>query len=207
MQLAVFGGTGRVGRRVVERALAAGHAVRALVRDPARLAPRSRLDIVVGDVTDAGAVLATIEGSDAVVSARGGGPVERPGTVLSDGMRHVVAAMARSGVGRVLAVAGSGVLDDPTGGVRGEAPGFPPAYLAINAEHLGTWQALRASPLVWTLACCPDLVDGGSSGRYRVAADRLPEEATWIGVDDVADFLVAQLTSPAFHRRRVGLGA
>ena len=38
MHIAVFGGTGRVGGRFIEYALAEGHTVRALVRDPAKLA-------------------------------------------------------------------------------------------------------------------------------------------------------------------------
>lgn len=37
MRLTVFGATGGVGREVVGQALAAGHEVTAVVRDPARL--------------------------------------------------------------------------------------------------------------------------------------------------------------------------
>ncbi len=69
MRLAVFGGTGRVGRRVLEDALAAGHAVRALVRDPARLTPRPGLVLVPGDVTDPDAVQRTVGDAAAVISA------------------------------------------------------------------------------------------------------------------------------------------
>ncbi|MFN8645596.1 MAG: NAD(P)H-binding protein [Gemmatimonadales bacterium] len=206
MRLAVFGGTGRVGRRVLEDALAAGHAVRALVRDPARLTPRPGLVLVPGDVTDPDAVQRTVGDAAAVISALGGGPLERPGTVLSEGMRHIVAAMVRTGGRRVLAVAGSGVLDDPAGGLRGEAAAFPAIYRPINAEHLGTWRALRESGLDWTLACCPDLVDGERTGRCRLLADRLPEGATRVTVGDVADVLLSQLPSTAFLQRRVGLG-
>ncbi|MYV67428.1 NAD(P)H-binding protein, partial [Streptomyces sp. SID2131] len=38
MRLTVFGATGGVGREVVRQALAAGHEVTAVVRNPARLA-------------------------------------------------------------------------------------------------------------------------------------------------------------------------
>lgn len=206
MRLAVFGGTGRVGRRLIEDALAGGHTVRALVRDPARLPPRPGLVLVQGDVTDPEAVQRTVGDAAAVLSALGGGPLERPGTILSDGMRHIVAAMTEAGSRRVLAVAGSGVLDDPAGGLRGDAPGFPAIYRPINAEHLGTWRALRESGLAWTLACCPDLVDGARTGRCRLLADRLPEGATRVTVGDVADVLLAQLHSATFLQRRVGLG-
>ncbi|MFZ1628219.1 MAG: NAD(P)H-binding protein, partial [Anaerolineae bacterium] len=38
MKIAVFGATGGAGRQVVEQALAAGHQVSALARNPAKLA-------------------------------------------------------------------------------------------------------------------------------------------------------------------------
>ncbi|MCB0237620.1 MAG: NAD(P)H-binding protein, partial [Anaerolineae bacterium] len=53
MQIAVFGATGGTGQQVVQQALAAGHSVTALVRDPSRLAAQDeRLTVVEGDVLD-----------------------------------------------------------------------------------------------------------------------------------------------------------
>ena len=58
MHLALFGATGRVGGRLLEYALAEGHTVRALVRDPAKLVPRAGLTVLAGDVLDPAAVAA-----------------------------------------------------------------------------------------------------------------------------------------------------
>lgn len=69
MHIAVFGGSGRVGGRFIEYALAEGHTVRTLVRDPAKLAPRAGLEILAGDVLTPADVERTIAGADAVVSA------------------------------------------------------------------------------------------------------------------------------------------
>ncbi|MEO8139305.1 MAG: SDR family oxidoreductase [Gemmatimonadota bacterium] len=207
MKIAVFGGTGRVGLRLIEYATAAGHEVRALVRDSAKLpANIPGLSALQGDVTDAAAVESAIAGADAVLSALGGAGLANPGTILSDGMRNIVAGMQRLGVRRVLAVAGSGVLDDPRGGLRGEAADFPPVYAAITREHRGTWDALKASQLDWTLVCCPDLVGGERTGRYRRETDRLPEGAASISVEDVADFMLSDMGRLEYVRRRVGLG-
>lgn len=53
MKIALFGATGGVGRAFVEQALAAGHEVSALVRDPARLdASSPDLRVVTGNVLD-----------------------------------------------------------------------------------------------------------------------------------------------------------
>ena len=179
--------------------------MRALVRDPARLPTGLGGQIVQGDITDAEAVGTTIEGAEAVLSALGGAGLAHPGTILSDGMRAIVAAMKRAGTMRVLAVAGSGVLDDASGRLRSEAPDFPPIYAAITHEHLATWEALRSSPLDWTLVCCPDLLDGELTRRYRVTADVLPDGGGSISVEDTAAFLLQQISLAAFVRRRVGI--
>lgn len=205
MRLTVFGATGRVGRRLLEYAARDGHSVRALVRDPGRLPAGLGGQLVTGDVGDPAAVLSAIDGSEAVLSALGGAGLANPGTVLSSGMRTITGAMKRTGLSRVLAVAGSGVLDDPRGGLRSEAPGFPPVYAAITREHLGTWDALRTSQLDWTLVCCPDLVDGELTKRYRVAADLLPQGGTSISVEDTAGFMLQQMNLTPFVRRRVGI--
>ena len=53
MKLAVFGGTGRTGRLLVEQALAAGHQVTVLVRTPSKLQiGDERLRTVQGDALD-----------------------------------------------------------------------------------------------------------------------------------------------------------
>jgi putative NADH-flavin reductase len=206
VKLAVFGGTGRVGRRIIEYAIAGGDTVRALVRDPARLpAVGAGLESIVGDVTDSAAVLATLEGTDAVLSALGGAGLANPGTTLSQGMRTIVAGMRQLGLRRVLAVAGSGVLDDPRGGIRADAPNFPAIYLNITREHRGTWEALRESGLDWTLVCCPDLLDGERTDRYRAEVSRLPKAGKSISVEDVAGFMLDELRQRRYIGQRAGL--
>jgi putative NADH-flavin reductase len=206
MRLAIFGGTGRVGRRLLQYATAGGYRARALVRDPARGRELpDGVELVSGDVTDPAAVLEGLQGCQAVLSALGGAGLANPGTTLSQGMRTIVAAMHRQGIRRVLAVAGSGILDDPRGGLRSEAPGFPAVYQAITAEHRGTWDALQASDLDWTLVCCPDLVDGARTDHYRVSANQLPQGGSSISVEDTAGFMIGQLGDPAGLRGRVGI--
>ncbi|WP_430644777.1 NAD(P)-dependent oxidoreductase [Agromyces sp. GXS1127] len=72
--IALFGGTGKTGRRVLERALAAGYDVRALVRDPDKLgdpAGHPALTVMVGDVLDPVAVDETVAGADVVPPCSG----------------------------------------------------------------------------------------------------------------------------------------
>jgi putative NADH-flavin reductase len=206
MRLAIFGGTGRVGRRLIEYGLAEGHSIVALVRDPARLTAHGNgCRALAGDVLDPAGVDETVYGSDAVLSAIGGAGLAAPGSAISGGMRNIVAAMDRRGVRRVLAVAGSGVLDAPGGELRSDSPDFPSAYRAINQEHLGTWAALRESGLDWTLVCTPDLVDGQRTLAWRTRINQLPEGAAQVSVEDTAAFMLQQLSHRGFVGTRVGL--
>jgi len=75
MYVAITGGTGFIGSHCVAHAVASGHRVRMLVRNPgkARTAldvhgvDRSAVDIAIADLTDAPALRAGLEGVDAVL--------------------------------------------------------------------------------------------------------------------------------------------
>jgi uncharacterized protein YbjT (DUF2867 family) len=67
--IAVTGGTGFVGSRFVDAALAAGHSIRALTRRPQP--PRDGMTWVPGTLEDGTALHALVSGSDAVVHVAG----------------------------------------------------------------------------------------------------------------------------------------
>lgn len=206
LHLAIFGGTGRTGVHLVDGALAAGHRVRVLARDPGRLTTtHPALAVVAGDVLDPDAVARTVAGADAVLSALGGAGTAAPGDAVAGGMRHIVAAMEQHGVRRVVALAGAGILDLPGVGLRNERPGYPAAFRLTTQQHRQAWDALAASALDWTLVCTPDLLPGPPTRRFRVLDDQLPEGGRTIPRADVAAFMLDELTRRAHVRRRVGL--
>jgi putative NADH-flavin reductase len=190
---------------MLEYAAREGHGLRALVRDPARLPAGLGGHIIAGDVSDPDAVRATIDGCEAVLSALGGAGLANPGTAISGGMKTIVAEMKRAGISRVLAVGGSGVLDGADGKLRSEAPDFPKVFAAISQEHRTTWEVLKPSGLDWTMVCCPDILDGELTKRYRVSADVLPDGGRSISTEDVAWFMLQQVPLTPFVRRRVGI--
>ena len=206
MLIALFGATGRVGGRFLEYALADGHTVRALVRDAGKLAPRHGLEVVQGDVLDAPTVAAVIAGTDAVVSGLGGAGVADPGEAQSQGMRNIIAGMARHGVRRVLGVAGGGILDSVEGGLRHDQPSFPAVFKLVSERHKQAWHAMRDSGLDWTMVATGDIVPGERTGVYRTLEDLLPEGGRRISVEDVADFLLRTLRDGTHLRKRVGAG-
>ena len=206
VKIALFGATGRVGTRLLEYALAEGHSIRALARDASRIASRPGLEVVQGDVLDALTVARVIAGTDAVLSGLGGAGVQDPGEAQSQGMRNIVAGMKQYGVRRVLGVAGGGILDSPSGGLRHDQPGFPAMFRAVSTRHMEAWHAMRDSGLDWTMIATGDIVPGERTGVYRWLDQRLPEKGNRISVEDVADFMLKELRANAHLRMRVGLG-
>jgi putative NADH-flavin reductase len=69
MKVAVFGGSGCIGRSIVREALGRGHDVTAAARPPSRLVVRhARLAPAIADVTRSDQVARTIDGHSAVGS-------------------------------------------------------------------------------------------------------------------------------------------
>ncbi|ONI70468.1 NAD(P)-dependent oxidoreductase [Actinosynnema sp. ALI-1.44] len=69
MRCVVFGATGYIGGRLIPQLLAAGHEVRAVARDPGKLAEvpwREDVEIVRGDVTDPASVADAVQGQQVV---------------------------------------------------------------------------------------------------------------------------------------------
>jgi nucleoside-diphosphate-sugar epimerase len=107
---AVTGGSGFVGRHLIRRLLADGHAVRSLDIVPLDL---PRVAAFVGDVRDAAAVRRLLAGADVLVHAAAALPIAGSRRALRsvnvDGTRTVVEAATEARVGRVVVVS-SGVV-------------------------------------------------------------------------------------------------
>lgn len=202
MQIALFGATGRTGRLVLDRLLARGDRIRALVRDPAKLAPRAGLETLAGDARDTPAVARAVASADAIVCCLGMQDITVPATDFSDAVRTIVEAARTAGVRRIVAIASAGVLDDPRGGLRNQR-GLPAAFANIAAEHTRNLRTLEASGLDWTLMCPIDLVDA-PAGTARWAFDDLPA-GSHTGYADLADTIVAMLGRRDAHARCVGV--
>lgn len=203
MKLAIFGGTGRVGQQVVRLALERGYGVTLLAREAGEDAPG--VERVVGDVLTQADVERVIAGRNAILSTLGVPDFRNPGTLLEDGMRTICTVARALGVRRVVALAGGGVLDHPGGGLRQEQASFPEAFRAISRAHAGTWRALQDSRLDWTLVCTGDQVAGSDPARVVALADRYPDATNKVGTEDIAAFMLDQVTDRQFVARRVGL--
>jgi putative NADH-flavin reductase len=197
MNLAVFGGTGGVGREVVTQALDAGHHVTAYVRNPSKLdVAHSNLTVAAGELTDGDAVQRAVHGADAVISALGPSLDRKAtGMPLVDGTRTIVDAMRAEGVERYIGMA-TPSLRDPRdkGSLLGRIVPFMGRTFLARAyrELLDMAQLVTDSPLNWTIARFTRPTDGPGTGTVRagyLGRDRIRASITR---SDIARFLLDQ---------------
>jgi len=98
----ILGAAGGIGRQCVDIALAKGHHVTAVLRNPAKLTiVHQHLRIVKGDITDPATFSKDLENVDAVISAigvSGGLGSDKPTTLYSQGNANLLQAMKKAGV-------------------------------------------------------------------------------------------------------------
>lgn len=203
MNVVVFGATGDTGRWITDRAARAGHEISAFVRDPHRMrVVHDRVNIVRGDVLDAASVDGAVAGQDAVLSALGSA-ARNPAPVLSDGVRHILDAMERHRVRRIVVLSAAGALGEPAGflfgnlGLRIFRMWLPGVY----REHRKMLEELQRRDLDWIAVRAVLLTNAPPRGHYRVAVEGIPRWGFRISRADVADFMVRQLTSDEFVRK------
>jgi putative NADH-flavin reductase len=108
MHLTVVAATGRIGRHVLDQALADGHTVTAAVRTPTNL--DVEVDAAAVDLTDPDVdeLTRAVIKADAVISCLGPRHKGEYG-IVTPGTAAIVTAMERVGVRRILAISGAGV--------------------------------------------------------------------------------------------------
>ncbi len=202
MRVTVIGATGRTGRQLVRRALDLGHEVTAFARHPGKLGlDHPRLRTVEGDVQNLPDVEQAVQGQDAVVS--GLGPTRSSAErVMTTGATHVVEAMKKQGVDRLVWLTGAGVEaegDEPSllrTVMQGLLNVFSPSVFEDSAR---AFEVIRESDLDWTVVRVPRLKGGPAEGGYR--ATFKPPGPTALSRADVAAFMLEQLEDDAYVRR------
>lgn len=207
MRYFVTGATGFVGGRVARLLRAEGHAVHALVRDPAKAADLEALGVtlVPGDVTDAASVRAGMAGAEGVYHIAGWYKLgERDKTagerVNVQGTRNVLTAMRELNIPKGVYTSTLAINSDTHGVLVDESYRFQGKHITeydrtkAAAHDLALELAAAGLPLVMVL---PGLIYGpGDTSSLGTAVEqylrgRLPmvpaqQRLTFAHVDDVA---------------------
>lgn len=205
-RLAVVGATGSLGRVIVSRALARGHEVVAISRDPSRIAsehPGHERALVrrACDVTDATATAQALAGADAVIVALGAGILDRSRS-RELGTRGVLAGMKQLGLRRLVCLSILGLGDSYATLPWGYKLFVKPLLLRLPyRDHAAQEALVGASDLDWTLVRPPNFTDGPATGDHRHGVgDELQHSTLRISRADLADFMIDQVSDDRYLR-------
>jgi putative NADH-flavin reductase len=218
MRLTLVAATGATGRLVLERALAAGHEVTAVVRSPERLP--AGVAAVRADLSrpDPAALASAVAGADAVVSALGPTSKAEAG-VAERGTRALVEAMRQAGARRLVVLSAAPIGTVPTAARPDKPrhdPGDGPLLRVLApivkralAEHYADVAAMEDvvldSGLEWTIVRPPQLTDKPAKGAWRTAYGRNPRNGMKISRADLAAAMLQAAEDPASARRILGV--
>ena len=219
MKLALLGATGGVGREVLSQAIAAGHAVTAVVRNPSKLP--ADVDVVRLDLAgpDGEVLAATLRNVDAVISAVGPSRAAQAG-IAARATAAITHAMAGAGVRRLVVISAA-----PVGVVPSSHRPHPPRYDPgddLLMRHLlsplirrvfgpvytdlaAMEDLLRDGSLDWTAIRPPRLTNGPLTRTYRTAIDRNLPHGMIISRPDVAHLTLTVLQQSETVRHSVGV--
>ncbi|MBE3008225.1 NAD(P)H-binding protein [Microbispora sp. NEAU-D428] len=205
--LAVVGATGRTGRLVVERALAAGHHVTAVARRPENLdLDHPRLTRRAADVLDPGALRDALAGLHIVVSALGSAG-RGPTTVYSAGTAAIVAALPPDARLLVISSAGLAVPADAGPGARLLGRVLHRLMRDTYADMARMEELLAGSGLRWTAVRPTGLTDRPGTGRPRVSIGATGRVGNRTSRADLAAFVVDRLDDPSTFGRPVAVSS
>ncbi|MCO1575310.1 NAD(P)H-binding protein [Crossiella sp. SN42] len=204
-KIIIFGAGGRVGRLVAAEALARGHQVTSVVRDPARH-PDLPGRVVAGDVTDPDSVAALVPGHEVAVST-----VYDVSADPAEFYPAAARALAAVPGVRVL-VLGIAVLLESAPEVRLlDSPEFPAEYRPFCLGHAAGSAVLAGSPGLDWLVLSPigefDFAAGRTGhrtdGGFVTPGWPRPEGAL-SGVD-FATAVVEEIETPRHHGGQVAV--
>jgi putative NADH-flavin reductase len=219
MKLTIFAATGGIGRQLLEQALAAGHDVTAVARNPRALPTRVRAVAADLGAPDPAVLESAVAGADAVLS--GLGPRTRSDAgIASRGTRAIVGAMEATGVRRIVVVSAAPVSTmaspgrpDPPGRDPGEGlvtrrlvmPLLRAALREVYDDLALMEDVLRASDLDWTVVRPPRLTNRPATGTYRTASGHNLRGGVLVARADVAHLMLEVLEQPGTIGQAIGI--
>ena len=209
MNIALYGATGKVARPVLDEALARGHKVTAITRDPSRepLPSHGNLKVEQGDILID--VTGVVRGHDVVISAIGA-PRGSSGGLLIKAAHSLIRGLDGASIRRLLVVGGAGILEVSPGVRYLDTPEFPAEALPASSAHLEALKSYSESQLDWTVVSpAAEFKPGERTGRYRTAGGMLirdKEGKSRISFEDYAIAMIDEAENPKFMGKHMAVG-
>jgi putative NADH-flavin reductase len=201
VKVLIIGATGATGQILMREALAQGHEVTALARNPSAVAPEDpRLRVLQGNALDTSSVGAAVAGQDAVLSALGTRSA-RPTTLFSESTHNIISAMNKHGVRRLVCITGIGAGDSKGHvGFLYDRIMLPFVVKNIYEDKTRQEEAIKQSDLDWVIVRPARLTDEPAKGEYNVFLGGSYTAKT-ISRADVVSFMLAQLTDDTYMHK------
>jgi putative NADH-flavin reductase len=212
-KILIIGANGGIGRQSVEIALAAGHHVTAIVRQPANLPlTHPNLEIIQGDVMHPEIFEKNIGHQDAVISAlgvKGGLMGDKPTTLYSQGNANLLHLMKEKGIRRAYFISASAIEISP---VMPFFARFAAKYILqkllrhMYADQREMERLVKVSGLDWTIIRPPRLTDKPATGKYRFSINSFLKNSLSVSRADVAHFMVNNISNQAIIQATIEIG-
>lgn len=213
MKIVIFGANGATGRVLTDQALTRSHVVTAFTRHPEIFPLRhENLRVMSGDVFDLSSVEQAVAGQDAVLSTLGVPFSRKPIAVYSEGIAHIIQAMKRFGVRRLVCVSSSATDPqirylDSGGGFIFEKVLKPIVIKTIGRTTYQDMQIMERlvmeSQLDWIIVRPSGLFETPSVTDYQMAEAHIKRQFT--SRADLADCMLQQLTTDRYLRKAVAV--
>ncbi|MDR1504375.1 MAG: NAD(P)H-binding protein [Prevotella sp.] len=204
MTIAIFGGTGGIGKIIIHKALDKGYRVNAYVRNPDKLnINHPNLHVIKGELDNYDNIKNTISGSDVVISTLGPPLLYKyKGQPLLIGHKLIIQSMKELNILRFITLATPSVKSEKD--KRSFAtilPGiiarliYPSAY----KEIIDIGKTVVASNLDWTIIRIIAPNDNPPINNIKVSFGDIKIKFA-ISRADIADFILEQITNKSYIR-------
>lgn len=200
MKLLIIGASRGIGAVLLRQALAHGHEVTVLARQPKKIkVQHPRLQLLSGDIRDPLAVAMAVKGQEAVCVTIGIPITFQPVRVFSEGIEQVITTMQDLEVRRLICVTGIGAGSSKGHGGWLYDAIFKPLFLKTIYEDKDLQEDLiKQSDREWLIVRPAGLTNGPQTGNYRIITDYRGVTARRISRADVADFIIKELDVPRY---------
>jgi putative NADH-flavin reductase len=210
MKIAVFGGSGTVGIKLLQVALERGFEVKALVRTPEKLGDlKDKIEIIKGDYFDKEMILKTIEDTEAILSTLGP-PLGRNHSVkpedYGNAMQNLIQSMKEVGINRLIS------LSSMTTSYKGEPIAFSrklfrtffniiaPVMIPGKEKEL---EVLMNSDINWTNMRPPVITD---KVKGELHAHEYKSMGMKVNTDQLVNFMLDNINSETWSKKAPFVG-
>ncbi|OLS15059.1 MAG: putative NADH-flavin reductase [Promethearchaeota archaeon CR_4] len=211
MKIAILGGSGRTGQRVIEEGLKRGYEIFALVRSPDKVQiDNAALHLIQGSPTNLEDVRKTLHSVDAVVSALNvnrasdlpWAKVISPNDLISSSIKNAIEVMQKENIKRIVSISAYGARDTRAAvGAFGRLFFYHTKIKFAYLDHERQEELLEASDLDFTAIRPTRLSEQENSKEIVVSIQGVPKPRFKISRRNLARFIIDIIENGKYVRQ------